>query len=43
MTKNEYLAKVFAKVEKVEVYQVTVKGEPMSKTEAYIVSTENGK
>lgn len=33
----------FAKVEKVEVYQVTVKGEPMSKTEAYIVSTENGK
>lgn len=28
----------FAKTEKVEVYQVTVKGEPMSKTEAFIVS-----
>ena len=33
----------FAKTEKVEVYQVTVKGEPMSKTEAYVVSTENAK
>ena len=33
----------FAKIEKVEVYQVTVKGEPMSKTEAYVVSTENAK
>ena len=31
----------FTKTEKVEVYQVTVKGEPMSKTEAYVVSTEN--
>jgi len=32
----------FAKTDKVEVYQVTVKGEPMSKTEEFIVS-ENGK
>ena len=32
----------FEKVEKLEVYQVTVKGEPISKTEAFVVS-ENGK
>ncbi|MBQ7829545.1 MAG: sulfatase-like hydrolase/transferase [Clostridia bacterium] len=32
----------FAKTDKVEVYQVTVKGEPMSKTEEFIVSG-NGK
>lgn len=32
----------FVKVEKIEVYQVTVKGEPISKTEAYVVSA-NGK
>ena len=32
----------FVKTDKVEVYQVTVKGEPMSKTEAFIVSG-NGK
>ena len=33
----------FEKVEKVEVYQVTVKGEPMSKTEAFEISANNGK
>jgi len=33
----------FAKTEKVEVYQVTVKGEPMSKTDSFTVSEANGK
>lgn len=30
----------FAKTEKVEVYQVTVKGEPMSKTEEFVISKD---